>query len=95
MSSIGFQRTHYCGEICEEMTGRRVRLSGWVQRTRDLGGVIFIWLRDREGIVQLVFDEETCGSETFKLGSSLRGEYVLSIEGEVRMRAPEEVNEKL
>ncbi len=95
MSHIGFRRTHYCGEVTRALSGQRVCLSGWVQRTRDLGGVVFVWLRDREGMVQLVFDEATCGAECFRLGGSLRSEYVLSIEGEVRMRAAEAVNAKM
>ncbi|MDL2206592.1 aspartate--tRNA ligase [Eubacteriales bacterium OttesenSCG-928-N13] len=95
MANIGFERTQYCGLVSAALNGQTVQLSGWVQRTRDLGGVIFVWLRDREGLVQLVFDEATCGSECFKMGASLRAEYVLSVQGEVRMRAPEAVNAKL
>ncbi len=95
MSIIGFKRTHYCGQVSKELANQEVKLSGWVQRTRDLGGVIFVWLRDREGLVQLVFDEATCGKECFALGGSLHSEYVLSIVGDVRMRAPEAVNAKL
>jgi aspartyl-tRNA synthetase len=78
-----------------EDAGQSVVLSGWVQRTRDLGGVVFVWLRDREGLVQLVFDEAECGAENFRLGGSLRGEYVVSVQGDVRMRAPEAVNDKM
>ncbi len=89
------RRDTYCGKVSRALAGRRVVLSGWVQRTRDLGGVVFVWLRDREGLVQLVFDEAACGAENFKLGGSLRSEYVVSVEGEVRMRAPEAVNEKM
>ena len=95
MSSVGFRRTCYCGEVTAAMAGQTVQLSGWVQRTRDLGGVVFVWLRDKAGLVQLVFDEATCGKENFALGGSLRSEYVVSIRGEVRMRAPEAVNMKL
>lgn len=89
------KRTTYCGRVSRADAGKTVVLSGWVQRTRDLGGVVFVWLRDREGLVQLVFDEAECGSENFKLGGSLRGEYVVSVSGEVRMRAPEAVNDKM
>ncbi len=93
--AINYRRDHYCGQIRANLAGQRVHLSGWVQRTRDLGGVVFVWLRDREGLVQLVFDEGTCGAECFKLGASLRAEYVASVVGEVRMRAPEAVNAKM
>ena len=95
MSLTGFKRTGYCGDVSREMVGQVVRLSGWVQRTRDLGGVVFVWLRDREGMVQLVFDEATCGSDCFRLGGSLRSEYVVSVEGEVRLRDEQAVNAKL
>jgi aspartyl-tRNA synthetase len=91
----GLRRNAYCGKVSRQDAGQTVVLSGWVQRTRDLGGVVFVWLRDREGLIQLVFDEAACGAECFRLGGSLRGEYVLSVEGEVRMRAPEAVNEKM
>ena len=93
--AINYRRTHYCGQVCAALEGQQVHLSGWVQRTRDLGGVVFVWLRDREGLVQLVFDEATCGGECFKLGASLRSEYVVSVVGQVRRRAPEAVNPKL
>ena len=89
------KRTTYCGKVSRADAGETVVLSGWVQRTRDLGGVVFVWLRDREGLVQLVFDEAECGSEYFRLGGSLRGEYVVSVSGEVRMRAAEAVNDKM
>ena len=81
--------------MSQKDAGETVVLSGWVQRTRDLGGVVFVWLRDREGLVQLVFDEAECGQDNFKLGGALRGEYVVSVEGVVRMRAPEAVNDKM
>ncbi len=89
------RRTTYCGRVSRKDAGQTVVLSGWVQRTRDLGGVVFVWLRDREGLVQLVFDEAECGAENFKLGGSLRGEYVVSAEGLVRMRDAAAVNDKM
>lgn len=88
----GYKRTHYCGTLTKANAGQTVQLSGWVQRTRDLGGVVFVWLRDREGMVQLVFDDTVCDEATLKLGKSLRGEYVVTAVGEVRERAPRAVN---
>ena len=72
MNNIGFRRTHMCAELNEANAGELVNLSGWVQRTRNLGSIIFVWLRDRTGLVQLVFDEKDCDKETFALGESLR-----------------------
>ena len=91
----GYKRTHYCGTLTKANAGQTVQLSGWVQRTRDLGGVVFVWLRDREGMVQLVFDDTVCDEATLKLGKSLRGEYVVTAVGEVRERAPEAVNAQM
>ena len=84
-----------CAELNEANAGELVNLSGWVQRTRNLGSIIFVWLRDRTGLVQLVFDEKDCDQETFALGESLRGEYVLSVQGKVSLRDEAAVNEKL
>ena len=95
MNNIGFRRTHMCAELNEANAGELVNLSGWVQRTRNLGSIIFVWLRDRTGLVQLVFDEKDCDKETFALGESLRGEYVLSVQGKVSLRDEAAVNEKL
>ncbi|MBE5765940.1 MAG: aspartate--tRNA ligase [Clostridiales bacterium] len=91
----GYKRTHYCGLLTKANAGETVQLSGWVQRTRDLGGVVFVWLRDREGMVQLVFDDTVCDEATVKLGKSLRGEYVVTVVGEVRERAAEAVNTQM
>ena len=82
---LSHKRSHYCGLLTEAHAGQTVHLSGWVQRTRDLGGVVFVWLRDREGMVQLVFNTETCSEEIFELGRSLRSEYVLTVEGEAEV----------
>ena len=95
MAITSYKRTQYCGLVSKALEGQEVQLSGWVQRTRDLGGVIFVWLRDREGMVQLVFNEDTCGAECFKLGASLRSEYVVTVVGIVQMRAPEAINAKM
>ena len=92
---LSYKRDHYCGLLSEKDAGTRVHLSGWVQRTRDLGGVVFVWLRDREGLVQLVFDNAMCRPEIFELGRSLRGEYVLTVEGVVQKRDANAINRDL
>ena len=92
---LSHKRDHYCGLLNESLVGQTVHLSGWVQRTRDLGGVVFVWLRDREGLVQLVFDNAVCSPEVFDLGRSLRSEYVLTVSGEVRLRDEGAINRDL
>ena len=77
-------RTHYCGRVSEAQTGQIVHVCGWVDRRRDLGGVIFIDLRDRDGILQVVFDPDT--AEVFAQADRLRREYVVRITGKVRAR---------
>ena len=80
------KRTHYCGVLRAEDEGKQVVLLGWAQRQRDLGGLIFIDLRDRTGIVQLAFDDATEKS-VFEKASEVRSEYVLAAEGTVRRRS--------
>ena len=77
-------RTHTCGELNESHLGQEVDLCGWVHRRRDHGGVIFVDLRDREGLVQVVFDPDT--PEAFKIAETVRSEYVLKVHGRVRRR---------
>ncbi len=77
-------RSHYCGELNETHLGQELDVCGWVHRRRDHGGVIFIDLRDREGLVQVVFDPDL--PEAFKLAESVRSEYVLKVHGKVRRR---------
>ncbi len=77
-------RTHYCGQVTEALTGQTVRVSGWVHRRRDHGGVIFIDLRDREGLLQVVCDPDA--REVFAQAERVRSEYVVSISGRVRAR---------
>ena len=83
-----------CGELTSQDLGQEVVLMGWVQRRRDLGGLIFVTLRDRTGIIQLVFDQEESES-LFHKASGLRSEYVIASRGEVVSRAPEAINPKM
>lgn len=92
ISLIG--RTHHCGKLREENTGEKVRLKGWVQRRRDLGGLIFIDLRDRSGIVQVVFNPEV-SEQALKTAEKVRSEFVLDVVGKVVERNPEAVNSKI
>ena len=87
------RRTNYCGEITEAQIGRKVTVCGWVQRQRDLGGLIFIDLRDRTGLVQLQFDESV-NKEAFDVAFSVRSEFVLEVTGTVAKRGGA-VNENL
>jgi len=77
-------RSHYCGQLNESMIGQEVELSGWVHRRRDHGGVIFIDLRDRDGLAQVVFDPDL--PDVFTTAESVRNEYVLHVKGKVRAR---------
>ena len=86
-------RTHYCGLVDEQLDGETVTVCGWVHRRRDHGGVIFIDLRDHEGLLQTVFDPDT--PETFEIAEQVRPEYVLQIEGRVRPRPAGTVNADL
>ena len=89
----GFRDT-WCGQVLEHSVGKEVRVAGWVHRRRDHGGLVFIDLRDRTGIVQLVFDPED-SSGFFEIGHRLRPEWVLSALGEVVRRDPETVNPEI
>jgi len=88
------RRTHTCGELRETDAGKKIVLNGWVDRRRDLGGVIFIWLRDRYGKTQVVFEPES-DVEAYESAKKLRSEFVVSVEGEVRKRPDDAVNEEL
>ena len=77
-------RTHYCGEIGESLTGRTIEVAGWVHRRRDHGGVIFVDLRDRSGLLQVVFDPDT--AEAFGLAQHLGREFVIQVLGKLRTR---------
>lgn len=90
----GMKRTHACGEVRKEDVGKEVVLMGWAQKRRDLGGVIFVDLRDRTGIVQVVFSGEM-DEAMFQKAEKIRSEYVLAVKGDVVLRDPEAVNDKL
>ena len=88
------KRTDYCGNLSPSDVGREVVLMGWVQRRRDHGGVIFVDLRDREGIVQVVFNPEI-NLEVHAKAHKVRNEYVLAVKGDVALRPPESINPDL
>ena len=83
-------RSHYCGQVDESLTGEQVGVAGWVHRRRDHGGVIFVDLRDREGLLQVVFDPDR--PQIFAEAERLRSEYVLAVKGRVRSRPEGTVN---
>jgi aspartyl-tRNA synthetase len=86
-------RTHNCGELRKKNLDEKVVLNGWVDRRRDLGNLIFIWLRDRYGITQVVF--EPVNKDAYELAKKLRNEFVISVEGKVRIRPEEAINKEL
>ncbi len=86
-------RTHYCGEVTESLIDQEVTVCGWVHRRRDHGGVIFIDLRDREGLLQVVYDPDI--EDAFATAESVRNEYVLQVKGLVRFRPEGTKNDKL
>jgi aspartyl-tRNA synthetase len=86
-------RSHYCGQVDESLIGEEISVAGWVHRRRDHGGVIFVDLRDREGLLQVVFDPDT--PEIFAEAERIRGEYVLAVKGKVRPRPEGTVNPKM
>jgi len=88
-------RTKYCGELRKSDAGSTVILNGWVNRRRDLGQLIFVDLRDRSGLVQVVFDPETLGPEQFQQAEGLRSEYVIAVQGQVVARPEGQVNPNL
>jgi aspartyl-tRNA synthetase len=93
-SIYGLKRTCLCAELGNANVGQNVTVMGWVNARRDLGGVIFVHLRDRSGIIQIVFNSAV-DSELFKKAESIRNEYVLAVVGEVIKRDPETVNPNL
>lgn len=93
-SMQGLKRTHRCTEVSTENIGEKVTVMGWVQKRRNLGALIFVDLRDRSGILQIVFDQDTVGEEGFLKAGTLRNEFVIAVEGLVQKRSAA-VNENL
>ncbi len=87
------KRTHYCGQLRRDHESQHVRLQGWVNRRRDLGGLIFVDLRDRYGLVQVVIDPDN--ADAFKVAETLRSEFVVDIRGQVRLRPEDQRSTKL
>ncbi|WP_293728834.1 aspartate--tRNA ligase [uncultured Phascolarctobacterium sp.] len=91
---INEKRSHHCGELGKEQAGQQVVLCGWVAKRRDHGGLIFIDLRDRSGVVQVVADPDSAGS-SFKTAEDIRNEYVIKVIGSVRLRDEATINENI
>lgn len=79
----GLKRTHRCGELSAANVGEYVTVMGWVQKQRNKGGIIFVDLRDRAGILQVIFEESDCGKENFEKAEKLRSEFVAAVTGRV------------
>ncbi|MBE5922954.1 MAG: aspartate--tRNA ligase [Lachnospiraceae bacterium] len=86
-SMKGLKRTHRCTEVSNKNVGENVTVMGWVQKSRNKGGIIFVDLRDRSGLLQVIFEEDKCGAESFAKAEKLRSEFVVAITGEVALRA--------
>ncbi|HIS81179.1 MAG TPA: aspartate--tRNA ligase [Candidatus Scatomonas merdavium] len=93
-SMKGMHRSHRCGEVTEQEIGSRVTLMGWVQKSRNKGGIIFVDLRDRSGIMQLIFENGSIDEEGFEKAGKLRSEFVIAVTGTVERRSGA-VNENL
>ncbi len=93
-SMLGLKRSHRCTEVNNTMVGNEVTVMGWVQKSRNKGGIIFVDLRDRSGILQVIFEEANCGSESFAKAEKLRSEFVIAIVGKVAKRGGA-INENL
>ena len=91
---VQMKRTHTCGQLRKSDSGQKVTLTGWVNSRRDLGGLIFINLRDREGLTQVFIDPDS-GAELMEVGSQIRDEWVLTINGVVRSRPDDMINNKM
>ena len=95
MAVSAYTRTHYCGEPTPALVGSELTLMGWVNKRRDLGALIFVDLRDRSGIMQVVFDQGDLADEVFALAETIRSEYVLAVKGLLVLRDEETINPAL
>ena len=93
-SMLGLKRSHRCTEVTTANIGQEVTVMGWVQKSRNKGGIIFVDLRDRSGILQIIFEESDCGAESFAKAEKLRSEYVIAVTGRLEARSGA-VNENL
>ena len=93
-SMKGLHRTCRCAEVTNEMTGNKVTLMGWVQKARNKGGIVFVDLRDRSGIMQVIFENGSIDEEGFEKAGKLRSEFVIAVTGIVEKRGGA-VNENL
>ena len=85
-SMKGLHRSHRCAEVVNAAIGSEVTVMGWVQKRRNLGGMIFIDLRDRSGLLQIVFDENDIGTEGYEKAGKLRSEFVIAVTGKLEKR---------
>ena len=86
-SMVGMKRSHRCTEVTTAQIGQDVTVMGWVQKSRNKGGIIFVDLRDRSGILQIIFEENDCGAENFAKAEKLRSEFVIAVKGRVEARS--------
>ena len=86
-SMQGLKRTHRCTEVNDSNIGQTVTVMGWVQKQRNKGGIIFVDLRDRSGILQIIFEESDVKEEGFEKASRLRSEFVIAVSGTVEARS--------
>ena len=93
-SMKGLMRSHRCAELSLQIVGEEVTVMGWVQKQRNKGGIIFVDLRDRSGILQIIFEEADCGAEAFAKAEKMRSEFVIAVIGKVEKRSGA-VNENL
>ena len=86
-SMAGLKRSCRCAEVTEANVGQEMTLMGWVQKSRNKGGIIFTDLRDRSGIIQIIFEESDCGAESFAKAEKLRSEFTVAVVGTIEKRS--------